>query len=163
MGTRVAGGLVGIVFGVTLSWTGMTSPEVIRSALLLEQSYLYLFFASAVATAFVGLRLLRWRRTRAVLTNKPIAWSVDRPQRNHIVGSVIFGLGWGVADACPGPIATQLGQGIWWSLFTIAGVLAGVTLYLRRQPKQADAPEPEPERRRERDARPATAPSPGAA
>lgn len=163
MAARVAGGLVGVVFGVTLSWTGMTSPEVIRSALLLEQSYLYLFFASAVATAFVGLRLLRWRRSRALLTDKPIAWSVDRPQRKHIVGSLIFGLGWGVADACPGPIATQLGQGVWWSLFTIAGVLAGITLYLRRQPRPAGATEPEPEHRRERDARPPAAPSPGAA
>jgi uncharacterized membrane protein YedE/YeeE len=141
MGARITGGLVGLVFGVTLSWTGMTSPEVIRSGLLFEKSYLYLFFASAVATAFVGLRLLRRHRTRAVVTGKPIAWSVDRPQRRHIVGSVIFGLGWGVADACPGPIATQLGQGIWWSLFTIAGLLAGVALYLRRQPVPAGEPE----------------------
>ena len=50
---------VGLVFGVVLSWSGMTSPDVIRSALLFEDSYLFLFFASAVATAAIGLALLR--------------------------------------------------------------------------------------------------------
>jgi uncharacterized membrane protein YedE/YeeE len=55
------------------------------------------------------------------------------------VGSVLFGIGWGVSDACPGPIATQLGQGVWWSLFTIAGLATGITLYLRRQRRPAPA------------------------
>ena len=78
MRTRLAGGLVGVVFGVTLSWTGMTSPEVLREALLLENAYLYLFFASAVATAALGLALLRRARARAVLTGEPVAWSPRR-------------------------------------------------------------------------------------
>jgi uncharacterized membrane protein YedE/YeeE len=131
MGARLAGGLVGVVFGVTLSWTGLSSPEVLREALLLDNSYLYLFFASAVATSTLGLSLLRRARVRALLTGEPVAWTREAPRRAHVVGSVIFGLGWGVADACPGPIATQLGQGVLWSVFTIAGVVAGIVLYLR--------------------------------
>ena len=62
---RLAGLLVGVVFGVTLSWTGMSSPEVLREALLLDNAYLYLFFASAVATSTLGLWLLRRARARA--------------------------------------------------------------------------------------------------
>ena len=131
MRAGLAGGLVGVVFGVTLSWTGMSSPEVLREALLLDNAYLYLFFASAVGTSTVGLWLLRRARVRALLTGEPVAWARKRPQRNHVVGSVIFGVGCGVADACPGPIATQVGQGVLWSLFTIAGVVAGIVLYLR--------------------------------
>jgi uncharacterized membrane protein YedE/YeeE len=131
MPARLAGGLVGVVFGVTLSWTGLSSPEVLREALLLDNAYLYLFFASAVATSTIGLGLLRRARVRALLTGEPVAWTRDAPRRPHVVGSVIFGLGWGVADACPGPIATQIGQGVLWSLFTIAGVVAGIVLYLR--------------------------------
>jgi uncharacterized membrane protein YedE/YeeE len=129
--THVAGGLIGVVFGVTLSWTGMSSPEVLREALLLDNAYLYLFFASAVATATLGLWLLRRARVRAVLTGEPVGWAREAPRRNHVVGSLIFGVGWGVADACPGPIATQVGQGVLWSLFTIAGVVAGIVLYQR--------------------------------
>jgi uncharacterized membrane protein YedE/YeeE len=131
VGTRLAGGLVGVIFGVTLSWTGMSSPEVLREGLLLDNAYLYLFFASAVATATLGLWLLRRARARALLTGEPVAWIGDAPQRRHVAGSVIFGVGWGVADACPGPIATQVGQGVLWSLFTITGVVAGIVLSQR--------------------------------
>jgi uncharacterized membrane protein YedE/YeeE len=128
---RLAGLVVGIVFGVTLSWTGMSSPEVLREALLLDNAYLYLFFASAVATSTLGLWLLRRARARALLTGEPVAWARETPRRNHVVGSVLFGVGWAVADACPGPIATQVGQGVLWSLFTITGVVAGIVLAQR--------------------------------
>ena len=36
----------------------------------------------------------------------------DDVQRRHIVGSLLFGIGWAVADACPAPIAAQIGQGV---------------------------------------------------
>lgn len=138
---RAAGALIGIVFGVTLSWTGMTSPEVLRQGLLFQKSYLFLFFGAAVITSFVGLRLVRGRR--AVLTGQRIEWTVGPPERRHIVGSLIFGIGWGVADACPGPIATQIGQGVWWSVFTLAGVLLGVRIFLGRQAETEPASEPQ--------------------
>ena len=47
-------------------------------------------------------------------------------------------LGWGVADACPGPIATQVGQGIAWSLFTATGVVFGVWLFMRRGARETE-------------------------
>jgi uncharacterized membrane protein YedE/YeeE len=135
---RAAAGLVvGLVFGVTLSWSGMSDPDVIRGALLFKQSYLFLFFAAAVLTATVGVHLLR--RRRALLTSEPIDWESTLVRRRHIVGSVLFGIGWAVADACPGPIATQVGQGVVWSLFTVTGVVAGIWLFLRRSPAAVDA------------------------
>lgn len=134
---RLAGLLVGLVFGVVLSWSGMSDPDVIRGALLFEESYLFLFFASAVLVATVGVRLLRGRRS--LLTRERIDWRSTPVQRRHIAGSVLFGTGWALADACPGPIATQLGQGIAWSLFTLAGVVAGIWVFLRRRPSAIDA------------------------
>ena len=136
---RVAGALVGVVFGVTLCWTGLSSPEVLREGLLFEDAYLYLLFASAVATSFVGLRLVRGRR--ALLTGDRIGWRAQRPERRHVLGSLIFGIGWGVSNACPGPIATQLGQGVWWSVFTLAGVLPGVKIFLSRDAETEPATE----------------------
>ena len=52
----LAGAAIGIVFGIVISWSGMASPEIIRHALLFEQAYLFLMFASAVATAYSALR-----------------------------------------------------------------------------------------------------------
>ncbi|MDX6668512.1 MAG: uncharacterized protein QOK04_1892 [Solirubrobacteraceae bacterium] len=141
MSARLAAGLVGVVFGVALSWTGMTSPEVIRQALVLQSSYLFLMFGSAVAVAFVGMQLARRRRMRAVITGAPIDWTTARPRRNVYGGAVLFGIGWAISDACPGPVATQLGQGILWSLCTIAGIVIGIRLYASRQERTAGVAE----------------------
>ncbi len=129
---KLAGLAIGIVFGAVLSWSGMSSPEVIRDGLLFRSPYLYEFFAAALVTATAGQWLLRRRGARAVLTGEPVGWRPERPERRHLVGSALFGLGWGVADACPGPIVTQVAQGIPYALFTIAGVVGGVWLYHRR-------------------------------
>jgi uncharacterized membrane protein YedE/YeeE len=131
MAGRAAGLGIGVAFGVVLSWSGMSSPNVIREALLLEDSYLFLFFASAVLVSTAGVWLLRNVRS---LTRQ-------RPERRHVVGSVIFGVGWAVADACPGPIATQIGQGIAWAIPTLVGTVIGVYLFLRRSEETEPASE----------------------
>jgi hypothetical protein len=126
----VAGLVIGLVFGVVLAWSGMTSPVIIRQALLFQRAYLFLFFASAVLVAMIGVTLLRRRRVRAVFVARPVSWASQTPARRHIVGSLIFGIGWGICDACPGPVATQIGQGIGWAVFTLAGVIIGVYTFL---------------------------------
>jgi uncharacterized membrane protein YedE/YeeE len=131
---RLAAAAIGVAFGFLLSWGQATSPDRIRDMLLLEDAYLYLMLGSGVAVATVGTRLLRRARARALVTGEPVGWERLRPERRHIVGSAVFGLGWAISDACPGPIAAQVGQGFAWSLFTLAGVMAGVALYLRLQP-----------------------------
>ena len=81
---RASGFVIGLVFGVTLVWTGMTSPDVIREALLFEDSYLFLFFGSAVLTSVIGLRLVRGRE--AVLARGRVDW---RPERLRIVAGAV--------------------------------------------------------------------------
>jgi uncharacterized membrane protein YedE/YeeE len=136
----IAGALIGVVFGVMLSWSGMAAPDVIRGALLFQHAYLFLFMASAVGTAAVGLWLLRRRERRAVLAESPIVVIREPVARRHVVGALVFGIGWGVADACPGPIATQLGQGIGWAVFTFVGLGAGVYLYMHRTQRETEPP-----------------------
>jgi uncharacterized membrane protein YedE/YeeE len=136
---RFAAFVVGAVFGLTLSWSQMTNPDVLRDGLLFRDAYLMLFFASALATAFVGMRVLKVLQARALLTGEPVSWATVRPERRHVVGSLLFGAGWAIADACPGPIAAQLGQGVAWSLATTVGLVLGVWLFLRRRPATATA------------------------
>lgn len=139
MSSRAAGLAVGLVFGVVLVWSRMASPDVLRAALLFESSYVFLFFGSAVLVAAIGIRLLRRFKVRALLTRVPVHWDTERPTPRRLAGAVLFGIGWGVADACPGPIAAQVGEGIAWGLCTFVGVVVGVYLFLRR-----NQPEPEP-------------------
>jgi uncharacterized membrane protein YedE/YeeE len=133
MRVRLAACLFGAVFGFLISWGQFSDPDRIRDMLLLNDLYLYLMMFSAIAVAGGGTLLLRRRRARALLTGEPLTVERTRPERRHIVGAAIFGLGWAIADSCPAPIAAQLTQGVWWSLCTIAGVFVGVEVYLRRR------------------------------
>ncbi len=147
---------LGAAFGFLLAWTRMSDPDAIRRMLLLEEAYLFLVFFGAVPVAFVGSRLVRRAVRRSLVTREAISWQTARPQRRHVVGSVAFGAGWAVSSSCPGPIAAQLGQGMLWSLFTIAGIVVGIVLYSRREARASAVPT----RTAPRD-RIATAPSPG--
>lgn len=139
---RLTAALFGAVFGFFLVWSGLSDPDVIRRMLLLQQAYVYLVMASAVAIGFVGVRVLRALRLRAVVTGTPIGWTAARPEPRHVRGAVLFGLGWGVANTCPGPVAAQIATGIWWSAFTVGGIFLGVKLYLVRQRPRVPAAEP---------------------
>ena len=50
-----------------------------------------------------------------------------------MVGAALFGIGWAITDSCPAPIAGKIAQGVLWSIFTIAGVLAGIAVFFRRR------------------------------
>jgi uncharacterized membrane protein YedE/YeeE len=139
MRVRLAAALFGVAFGFLISWGQFSDPDRIRDMLLLHDSYLYLMMFSAIAVGFAGTWLLRRRRTRALLTGEPISVERARPERRHVVGAAIFGLGWAIADSCPAPIAAQLTQGVLWSAFTIAGIFVGVEVYLRRRERMGAA------------------------
>jgi uncharacterized protein len=130
---RVASVLLGAGFGFLLSWGQFIDPDRIRDMLLLRDSYMWLMFAAAVAVGFTGLRLLRRARARALLTGEPVSWATARPERRHVTGAAVFGAGWAVSDVCPGPVAAQLGQGIWWSVVLLAGIGLGLLLFARDQ------------------------------
>ena len=133
MRVRLAAALFGAAFGFLISWGQFSDPDRIRDMLLLRDPYLYLMMFSAIAVAFTGTWILRRRRARALLTGEPLSVERTRPERRHIVGAAIFGVGWAIADSCPAPIAAQLAQGVLWSVFTIAGIFVGVEVYLRRR------------------------------
>src|ERR671924_2092422 len=109
MRLRLAALALGIVTGFVFAWARMTDPETFHRMLSLDSPRIYLLMGAAVAVAFAGARLLRGRRT--LLTGEPIDWTAARPSRSHILGSVLFGIGWGISQACPGPTAAQLGAG----------------------------------------------------
>ena len=125
--TRAVATLFGAGFGFVLAWAQLTDPDRIRQMLLLEDAHYYLMMATAFAVGSAGTWLLRARRART-LTGELV--TVDQPalERRHVTGSILFGLGWAITNACPGPIAAQLGQGLWWGLLTLVGFLAGARL-----------------------------------
>ena len=121
--------LFGTGFGFMLSWAWITDYDVIRNMLLFRELDVYFMMGAAMVTAAIGVRLLRAAGVKAVVGGEPANWTLTKPGRHHVYGSLLFGLGWGIAGTCPGPIAAQLGRGQWAAWFTIAGVFAGVALF----------------------------------
>lgn len=135
MGVRLLALALGVVTGFVMGWARLTDPETFHRMLTLRSADVYLLMAAAVAVSFVGARLVRGRR--APLSREIVAWRPSRPRRSHIAGGALFGVGWGVALSCPGPIAAQLGSGRVLAAALAAGVVAGVLV----QPRVAAAAE----------------------
>ena len=124
MALRISAVGLGIVTGFVAGWARLTDPGTFRRMLSLDSPRVYLLMGAAVAVAFVGSRLVRGRR--ALFTGERIDWRGVPPNQSHLIGSCLFGIGWGITDACPGPTAAQLGGGRVLALAVAAGIVAGV-------------------------------------
>ena len=126
--TRLVAAVFGAGFGFVLAWAQLTDPDRIRQMLLLQDAHYYLMMGTAFAVGAAGTLMLRSRHARTLLTGELVRVENPPLERRHITGSVLFGLGWAVTNACPGPIAAQLGQGLWWGALTFVGFLVGARL-----------------------------------
>ncbi len=103
--------LVGLLFGLGLCLSGMTDPRKVLGFLDLEGAWdpsLAFVMAGAVAVAFVAFRIAS-RRSRAISGEPfhvPTAKDIDG---RLIMGSLIFGVGWGLVGLCPGPAIADIG------------------------------------------------------
>jgi uncharacterized membrane protein YedE/YeeE len=120
--------VVGLGLGFVFDWARLTDPETFHRMLTLDAAYVYLLMGSAVAVAAPGAWLLRRRGLRAPLTGELVAWNDVPVRREHIVGGVIFGVGWAVSSSCPGPLVAQIGAGRLPAFATLAGACCGIAL-----------------------------------
>lgn len=119
---------VGLLFGWGLLLSGMTDPGKVQGFLDLAGAWdpsLAFVMGGAVLVGFIAFALAD-RRTRSVLGHPfqlPASRAIDRPL---VLGSLIFGVGWGLAGFCPGPalVATAAGHGQ--ALVFVAAMLVGM-------------------------------------
>jgi uncharacterized membrane protein YedE/YeeE len=127
--------LAGLLFGLGLILSGMTDPAKVTAFLDVAGAWdpsLAFVMGGALLVALPAFHVAR--RRGATLRGEPLqlptARRLDRPL---IVGSILFGAGWGLAGYCPGPALASLSMtdGAPW-LF-VAAMLAGMALYEARQ------------------------------
>ena len=123
--------VVGLLFGVGLIHSGMTNPSKIIGFLDLAGAWdpsLAFVMGGAVLVGFIAFRYAR-KRTVSFLggaMHLPTARHVDR---ELILGSLAFGVGWGLAGYCPGPAVVALGAGQDKAVVFVIAMLAGMALY----------------------------------
>ncbi|WP_374263308.1 DUF6691 family protein [Zoogloea sp.] len=129
--SSLAGALVaGLIFGVGLIVAGMSNPAKVLAFLDLAGDWdpsLALVMVGGIAVTRIGLLL--GRRARRSASGAPFHASGHRPvDRRLIVGSALFGIGWGLAGFCPGPAVVAVGYGYLPALPLVAGMLLGLWL-----------------------------------
>jgi uncharacterized membrane protein YedE/YeeE len=121
---------LGVLFGIVLTKGELASWFRIQEALRFKGLYVYEVIASALAVAAPALALLKRRRGRA-LTDEPIAIppKVLGSGVRYVAGGVMFGVGWALIGACPGPLFALLGAGVGVMSVVCLAALAGTWVY----------------------------------
>ncbi|MBW2735764.1 MAG: YeeE/YedE family protein [Deltaproteobacteria bacterium] len=120
---------MGIVFGFILSRAGATTYDFYAKLFLLQDLQLLWVIGTAALVGVIGVFLLKRTRARTLIGKEPISFEGKPYKKTLIGGSVIFGVGWGLAGACPGTALAMLGEGKLGALFTISGILIGTWIY----------------------------------
>ena len=125
--------LAGLVFGLGLIVSGMANPAKVIGFLDLAGAWdpsLALVMAGAIAVGVVAFAVAR-RRTVSFIGAEMQLTTPHRIDRRLVLGSVLFGVGWGVAGFCPGPGLVALGLGESKAVVFVAAMLAGMALHDR--------------------------------
>ncbi len=135
--------LAGLVFGLGLILSGMANPAKVLGFLDLTGAWdpsLALVMVGAIAVGLVAFALVR-QRTLSFLgldMKLPTARHIDR---RLIGGSLLFGVGWGIAGFCPGPALAALGMGEIKAVVFVGAMLLGMGLFELLERRAAPAPQ----------------------
>ncbi|NJC26363.1 DUF6691 family protein [Neolewinella antarctica] len=120
---------VGIAFGFVMTKSEAVSWYRIQEMFRFESFHMYGIIGTAVVVGAIGVALLKRFDVHAYdggeLSLKDKNLSVPR----YLFGGIIFGLGWALTGACPGPMFTLLGQGVWMIGVVILSSVAGTFVY----------------------------------
>ena len=120
---------VGFIFGVILSKGEIISWYRIYEMFWFESFHMYGVIGSAVVIGIIGVQLIKRYDTKSiegqVIEILPKKKSIYR----YLIGGTIFGLGWAMTGACPGPMFILLGKGIYAIFIVIIGAVFGTFMY----------------------------------
>ena len=131
--------LVGLVFGLGLIVSGMSAPAKVLGFLDLAGPWdpsLTLVMAGGIAMGLPPFAVAKRRRMSLLRAqmNLPSSRGIDA---RLVTGSVLFGIGWGIAGLCPGPVLVALGTGSWKAAVFVAAMLTGMRIFETLQGPQA--------------------------
>jgi len=121
---------LGICFGITLTKSEVLSWFRIQEMFRFQSPRMYEIIASAVAVAAASVALIK-RLGLKTIWGEPITIPPKNLESGvrYAVGGTIFGLGWALTGACPGPLFALVGDGVTVMIAAIGSALAGTWVY----------------------------------
>ena len=121
--------LVGFLFGIVLTKTEAVSWYRIYEMFHFQSFHMFGIIGTAIATGVIGIQIIKRKKLKDI-DGQPIE-ILDKEDGSlrYWLGGTMFGLGWALVGACPGPIFILLGAGFYNVAFVLLGALVGTFLY----------------------------------
>ena len=121
--------VTGVLFGIVMTKSEAISWFRIHEMFRFESFHMYGIIGTAVILGAILIALIKRVKLKDVdgqeIKIDPKAFSIPR----YLIGGTIFGLVWAMTGACPGPLFTLLGHGIWTILIVILSAVLGTYTY----------------------------------
>ena len=120
--------VVGILFGIVLVKAEIVSWFRIQEMFRLQSFHMYGIIGSAVLVGMISIWLIKKFNVKTIY-GETIIFHPKKFNKGQIYGGILFGLGWGMTGACPGPLFAQMGTGVTVIAITFLSALAGTWCY----------------------------------
>ncbi|CAM4186998.1 DUF6691 family protein [Zobellia nedashkovskayae] len=121
--------LVGIFFGIVLVKSEAVSWYRIFEMFKFQSFHMYGIIGSAVVLGAISVWAIKKFRVKSIEDQEIVLPPKNKSYTRYILGGSIFGLGWALAGACPGPMYILLGTGVFSMLIVIAAATLGTFAY----------------------------------
>lgn len=121
--------LLGIVFGIVMAKSEAISWFRIQEMFRFQAFHMYGIIGTAVALGVMGVALIKKYKIRDFHGNPILFFPKDKSITRYLIGGTIFGLGWALSGACPGPMVVNIGYGFISMIVVFFFAIVGTYLY----------------------------------
>lgn len=121
--------LIGIIFGIVMYKSEAASWFRIYEMFQFGSFHMYGIMGSAVVIGMIGVQWLKKKNVKALDGTSLSLTPKDKGVKRYLFGGIIFGLGWGLVGACPGPMYTLVGAGFVSIFLILLGAIIGTFFY----------------------------------
>lgn len=121
--------LLGIFFGITFTKAEIISWYRIYEMFRFESFHMYGVIGSAVVLGILVVQFIKRKKVKDIAGNEIVFTPKEFSIPRYLIGGTIFGLGWAMTGACPGPMFVLLGNGILVIAVVIAFAVLGTFVY----------------------------------
>lgn len=121
--------IVGIFFGIVLVKSEAVSWYRIYEMFRFQSFHMYGIIGTAIASGIIFLQISKKGYIKSIKGKNIAVPKKENGLIRYILGGTIFGLGWALIGACPGPMYILLGTGVWSMLIVIAAAILGTFIY----------------------------------